>query len=277
MDLKAGVQAVTDVDMAPHHRLAIDRLVAMLEPDPDILALLLAGSIAHGYARPDSDIDVLVVVSAERMARQREEGRLTWSDPSICDWEGGYVDAKYLDLDLLGRVADHGSEPARYAFQGARVLLDRADGLQGLLARAVRYPIEGRDQRVARFTAQLLAWRWYHSEAVRKDSPYLGALARHKVTLFACRIVLARNERLYPFHKWLLTETERAPDRPPALLEDIDRMLREPDQARVERLVAEVLEWYAIDEPTANASWPSLFMEDTELAWLHGRAPIDDL
>ena len=72
-----------------------------------------------------------------------------------------------------------------------------------------------RDDRVARFAAQLLAYRWFHSEAVKKDSPYLGALARHKVTLFACRIVLARNERLYPFHKWLLAETERATDRPP--------------------------------------------------------------
>ncbi len=269
--------ALAGLELAPHHRDALERLVALLEPDPDILALVLGGSIAHGFARPDSDIDVLVLVSAERMARQRREGRLTWSDRSICDWEGGYVDAKYLDLELLGQVADHGSEPARYAWQGARVLLDRTDGLGTLMGRAVRYPIEGRDERVARFAAQLLAYRWFHSEAVKKESPYLGALARHKVTLFTCRIVLARNERLYPFHKWMLAETERATDRPPALLEDIDRMLREPDQARVERLVAEVLGWYGIDEAAANATWPTLFMEDTELAWLHGRAPIDDL
>ena len=42
-------------------------------------------------------------------------------------------------------------------------------------------------------------------------------------------------------------------------------------------LVAGVLDWYAIDEAAANATWPSLFMQDTELAWLHGRAAIDDL
>jgi hypothetical protein len=41
--------------------------------------------------------------------------------------------------------------------------------------------------------------------------------------------------------------------------------------------VADVLAWYGIDEAAANATWPTLFMEDTELAWLHGRAPIDDL
>jgi predicted nucleotidyltransferase len=269
--------ALEGLVVAAHHREAIERSVAQLEPDTDILALLLAGSLAHGYARPDSDIDVLVLVDAERMRRQRREGRLTWSDGSLCDWEGGYVDAKYLDLELLRQVAERGSEPSRYAFQGSRILIDRTDGLEELLARTVRYPIDGRDDRVARFTAQLLAWRWYHSEAVRKDSPYLGALARQKVTLFACRIVLARNERLYPFHKWLLAETERAPDRPVDLLEAIDGMLRDPDQDRVERLVASVLDRYAIDEAAANATWPSLFMEDTELAWLRDRAPIDDL
>jgi hypothetical protein len=269
--------AIDGLELSSHHRAAIDRLVALHEPDPDVRALVLAGSLAHGYARPDSDIDVLMVIDPVRMAERHRTGHLHWVDRTVCDWEGGYVDGNYVDVDLLEQVAVRGSEPAPFAWQDARVLMDRLIGLEALLGRVVRYPIEGRDDRVTRFTAQLLAWRWYHSEAVRRDSAYLGALARHKVTLFACRIVLARNQRLYPFHKWLLAETERANDRPPSLIEDIERMLREPSQPRVEGLVAQVLDWYAIDEAAANASWPSLFMEYTELAWLHGRAPIDDL
>lgn len=271
------MEALERMDLTPHHRDAVERLAARLERDPDALALVLAGSLAHGYARPDSDIDVLLVTSPERMAQRRRDGELHWVDHSICDWEGGYVDGKFADLDQLEQVAERGSEPARYAFQGAAILFDRTGRLEALLERVVRYPIEGRDDRVRRFTAQLLAFRWYHSEAIRQESAYLRAMALHKVTLFACRIVLARNARLYPFHKWLLAETERVPDRPPSLLEDIAAMLRTPDQARVEGLVRDVLDWYAIDEGAANGTWPDLFMEDTELAWLHGRAPIDDL
>ncbi|MET0772395.1 MAG: nucleotidyltransferase domain-containing protein [Candidatus Limnocylindrales bacterium] len=270
-------RALEGLGLTAHHRDALDRLVALLEPDPDILALVLAGSLAHGYARPDSDIDVQLLITPEAMATREREGRLTWVEHTICDWDGGYVDGKFSDVELLEDVATRGSEPARYAWRDARILFRRLDGLDELLERIVRYPVEGRDERVVRFTAQLLAWRWFHSEAVKKDSPYLGALARHKVTLFACRIVLARNERLYPFHKWMLAETERATDRPPGLLGDIDRMLREPDQARVEGLVAGLLDWYGIDEAAANATWGSRFMEDTELAWRHGRTPIDDL
>jgi predicted nucleotidyltransferase len=265
------------LQLTAHHRAAIERLRASLEPDRSILALLLAGSLAHGYARPDSDIDVLLLVSPEDMRRYRGERRLTWADRSYCDWDGGYVDAKYVDVEFLQRVAARGSEPARYAFQGARILSSRVDGLQELLVDATRYPLEGRQQRVERFAAQMLAWRWYHSEAIRQANPYLGSLARQKVILFACRIVLARNERLYPYHKWLLREVGRAPDRPPTLLEDIDGLLREPDQDRVVRFVSDVLEHFAIDEAETNATWPDLFMRDTEQAWLEGEPAVDDL
>lgn len=269
--------SLAGLHLLPHHRAAIERLVTRLEGDPDTLALLLGGSLAHGFAGPGSDVDVLQVVTPERMARQRVEGRLTWADGSLCDWEGGYVDSKYLDLELLGQVADRGSEPARYAFLDSRVLLGRTDVLDDLLLRIARYPIEGRDDRVTRFTAQLLGWRWYHTEGLRRASDYLAPLARQKVVLFACRIVLARNERLFPFHKWLLAETQRTTDRPPDLLGLVDEALRAREHAPVARLVSRVLDWYAIDEATANATWPSLYMEDTELAWLHGRPPIDDL
>ena len=89
--------------------------------------------------------------------------------------------------------------------------------------------------------------------------------------------MLARNARLYPFHKWLLRETERAPERPAMLLDDIDGLLREPSQLRVERLVADVLGGYGIDEAATNETWPSLYMQDVELAWMGGRPAIDDL
>lgn len=269
--------ALEGIELATHHRRALGRLVERLEPDDSVRALVLVGSLAHGYARPDSDLDVQLVVDHAEMERRMREGRLTWADAALCDWDGGYVDAKYVDTDLLERVAARGSEPARYAFHGARIVYSRVEGLEELLARVVRYPIEGRDDRVAGFTAQLLAWRWYHAEAVRKDSAYLLDLARAKVVLFACRVVLARNERLYPFHKWLLAETGDCADRPATLLEDLDEVLRGSDHQPVARLVAGVLGWYGIDEAAANATWASRYMRDTELAWLHGRAPIDDV
>ena len=48
-----------------HHptELNIDTLVAYLAAQPDVLAAYLFGSYARGDARPDSDVDLAVLLS----------------------------------------------------------------------------------------------------------------------------------------------------------------------------------------------------------------------
>jgi predicted nucleotidyltransferase len=268
---------IDGLELSPHHADSIANIVRAFEADGSTRALLLGGSIAHGYARPDSDIDVMIIVDAAEYRQRADEGRLVHVDRTLCTYEGGYVDGKYMDVDFLERVAAHGSDPARYAFQDARILSSRTDGLPELLASITRYPAEQTLDRMTRFTAQLLAWRWYFGESTRQRDPYLEVVALHKVVLFACRLVLAANERLYPYHKWLRRETARAPRRPPDLMERIERVLEERTVPLVDGLCGEVLAFYGIDEAGANASWPGRFLQDTELAWMSGHPAIDDL
>jgi predicted nucleotidyltransferase len=268
---------IRGLDLSAHHADSIGNIVRAFEADEGVLALLLGGSIAHGYARPDSDIDVMVVVGAEEYRQRVDEGRLVFVDHTLCTYEGGYVDAKYVDMGFLERVAAHGSDPARYAFQDARILSCRMAGLPEMLAAIARYPVEESADRMTRFTAQLLAWRWYFGQSARQHDRYLEVVALHKVVLFVCRLVLTANERLFPYHKWLLRETARAPGRPGRLMEDIERLLTDRTVPLVERLCGDVLVFYGIDESQAAASWGGQFLKDTELAWTSGHPAIDDL
>ena len=54
--------------MLDHHRQAVDRLTAELSPNPHFLAVLLAGSIARGTERPDSDVDLILLATDEESA-----------------------------------------------------------------------------------------------------------------------------------------------------------------------------------------------------------------
>ena len=47
----------------------------------------------------------------------------------LCTYPGGYVDAKYTSMSCINQVALVGSEPARWAFDGARVLFNRINTL----------------------------------------------------------------------------------------------------------------------------------------------------
>jgi predicted nucleotidyltransferase len=262
--------------MEPHHRESIRNLTRAFEADPSIRALILGGSLAHGFARPDSDIDVAIVVSAEERARRGAEGRLHYTNRDLCTYREGYVDGKFMDEAFLRLVAKRGSDPARYAFQDARILFSRLAGLEQMLADIVRYPVEEKAERIARFASQLLAWRWFFDESVRQDSDYLRILAVQKVVLFSCRIVLAANELLYPYHKWMLRVALGAPRQPTGFAASIDRILSTPSSETIDAHCRATLALAELDPDAVNAIWPSHFMQDTELRWMDDTPAIDD-
>ena len=262
--------------MLPHHAQSIANLTAAFQADPSVLALILGGSLAHGFAKPDSDIDVAIVISAEDLARRRAEGKLHYNNRTLCTYDG-YIDGKYMDLDFLQLVAARGSDPIRFAFQGNRILFSRVAGLDELLAAIVRYPVAEKRERIERFVAQLLAWRWYYSEAIRQENQYLRTLAVQKLILFGSRLVLAENELFFPYHKWLLRVLATAPRQPANLQADIQALLAFPPWERVDTYVKNLLAFVGLDFAAADALWPTRFMRDTELRWMTQEPCIDDL
>jgi len=261
--------------MHPHHTAALRRTTEFFEHTPEAQALLLGGSLAHGFGGPASDVDVLILLSDAAYAARAQTGQLTFFSRELCDYPDGYVDGKYLRLGFLAQVAERGSEPARFAFQDAQVLFSRAPGLEAALAAAARYPAEGVADRQARFYAQFEAWHWYAHEAFKHGNRYLLGVAVSKLVLFGGRLILAHNALLYPYHKWFLRQLERAPQRPPDLLPAIARLYAEPTADAVTAffdLIRTFQPW-----PTPAAGWPAQFMHDSELNWLTGAPPIDDL
>jgi hypothetical protein len=263
--------------MKQHHHDSIERFLARYGADEAVVAVLLAGSLAHGYARPDSDIDVLLVVSEEEFQRRKASAELAFSvwDRSICTYEGGYVDCKVVSLAFLETLAERGSDPARYAFKDAKVLLSRQSGLDALLARVVRFNDDEQPRRRHRFACQLLAWKWYFSEAIKNDNAYLVHLATQKVMLFSSRLVLNENRALYPYHKRLLNEVSKLSAKPRGFDAALLQVGKDPSAAAINQLVADVLAFVGIREQ--DVDWPNQFLQDSELNWLHQPAPVDDV
>ncbi|MCZ7545015.1 MAG: nucleotidyltransferase domain-containing protein [Anaerolineae bacterium] len=253
----------------------MQRVVAHFQRDPEVRALILGGSLAHGFARPDSDIDILIVVSGRDYQARRQEGRLTFFSRELCTYDSGYADGKYLDVDFLRRVAAQGSEPARFAFADARVLFSQVDGLAELVREIARYPAQDKVNRIRRFHAQLDAWNWFTGETLKLGDPYLLGVAVSKLALFGGRLILAHNELLYPYHKWFLKVLETAKDRPRDLLPRIRALYEDPSRENI-RLFYETVKNFREWE-TPDTAWPMQFMADNELTWMNGFTAIDDL
>lgn len=102
-----------------HHVDSIVPIVEHFSTRDEVVALLLTGSLAHGFARPASDVDIAIVVSAAEYQKRKLVGELTYYDDRLSTYTGGYVDGKYVDLQFIRDVAARGSEPARFALKDA--------------------------------------------------------------------------------------------------------------------------------------------------------------
>ena len=261
--------------METHHQTAIEDFLKLYRDKPEFIAILLAGSLAHGYAKPDSDIDIMLVADEREYAKRKADGKLAFSLWDICTYPGGYIDCKVVSLVALAEIADRGSDAARYAFKDAKILAGATVELAAALAKTCRFPQEKQADRQYRFVCQLLAWKWYMSQAVAKQNAYLVHLAAHKVILFACRIILNLNQMLYPYHKWLLEETKRAPRQPAEFQKILAEFAQAPDFGWAQSLTDAVLAFIGVAEP--GTDWPNRFMADSELNWLDHEPPVDDL
>jgi hypothetical protein len=258
----------------PHHQLTVERLIDCFQTDPNFLALLIGGSLVKGYGNESSDVDFMLIATDAEFARRSAERALTYYSTDLCDYPGGYVDGKIVNVAFLEEVADRGSEPARSAFENVIVAYSHVPPLADLLNRITAYPEANHAAKIQSFYAQLLAMQWYVGEAEKRDNQYLMMHTVSDLVLFGGRMILAHNRMLYPYHKWFLRRLQDVPEKPVELMTLIDQLLNEPSKATADRFCDTILNFTTW--PTPPEGWPARFLEDTEWAWRRGSAGIGD-
>ena len=261
--------------MEQHHQESIEKFLDLYKKDPNILAILLGGSIVHGFAQSDSDIDVLIIVDSEEYQRRRKINDLTFPIKDICTYENGYIDCKVIDINFLTKVSKYGSDPARYAFTDNKILFSKVNNLSVLLEEITSYPKDKKREREKRFASQLLAWKWFYSEGLKKKNNYLVFLSLQKIVLFSSRIILNENEMLYPFHKWMLEEVKVATRKPEGYMDKVNEIFESHTLDKVNKFCKEVLDFVKLEEQAID--WPNYFLKDSEQNWIAHEPPVDDL
>jgi predicted nucleotidyltransferase len=260
--------------MYDHHHRVIERLTEKFKADSECLSLMIGGSLVRDWGRPDSDIDVLLLISEEDFQRRMETGSVLYFDAEICDYEGGYIDGKYIDVAYLQDAAERGIEPTRSAFVNTQIAFSRLPELPDLIQRVTAYPEHERDAKMKAFYSELLLLKWFAGEAEKRGDAYLMTRTVADLVLFGGRLILAYNRILYPFHKWLMRAVSEAPDKPADLMELTDNLLTAPSKANAEAYVENLTnfqDWgVSFEQAVKN------FTRDRERHWRNGPPPIHD-
>ena len=257
-----------------HHQRAIDRLGDAYRNDPRFRGLVIGGSVAKGYARDDSDVDFVIIATDEAFERHRRERDLFVNRRDLCDYDGGFVDGKIVDLSFLEGVAERGNEPSRAAFEGAFVAYSHIPDLDVLLRRIPVYPEAGHDDRVKAFYSMAFIQHWLFHEAERHGNRYTLTRAASQLALFAGRLILAHNRRLFPYHKWLPRTLESVPEKPAGMMACFNDLLDEPSGERATALFEQVRSFH--DWGVSDLEAYTWFMTDVEWSWTSGTTPIED-
>ena len=195
-------------------------------------------------------------------------------ETKFCDYPGGYVDGKVVNLEFLQSVAERGSEPARDAFRDAWIAYSEIPELEELLKKIPVFQKEEKLNKISKFYAQFETANWMIKEAERRNDEYLLTRAITDLILFGGRLILEHNEILYPFHKLFMKTLEKAPYKPENLMVLIDNLLNDRNSENAIILfetIKNFTKWKIQD------FWAIRFLLDTEWAWIDGKPYVGDL
>lgn len=254
-----------------HHERALAVYVDLVRRDPATLAVIAVGSVARGTERPDSDVDVYLVVDDEAFDAALARNRLSWIERQDAVYAGGYVDVKLASPRVLAAAAENGDDPMRASFEGARIAFARIDGLPEALDAIVRLPDEAWDARVRSQLAQArIHGGYFLRQAEARDDPFLRAHASTHLALAAARAALAERRTLLRGPKYVAA-TLAALDLPDGFLDRWRELVARPAADTGARMLVAVEDWLgpALDHDDTL----STFIRDNELAWLLGTMP----
>ena len=213
--------------MYRHHIESAQKLREYFEGRDGVIAVVLDGSTVKGNARPDSDIDAIIVVTEEKYAELAAQNRLAEVIPGHCTYEGGYFDVKYKTKSILARAAEHASEPTRNAYVKAQVLCTTDAEIPALVAAIERYPEHTVDDKIRCFCANLQLNRGYFLHIVPEDNSFMRAHLAQEIVYSVYRLILIENRMLFPCNRRLEETVSACGKRPEGILELGRRFLRE--------------------------------------------------
>lgn len=192
--------------MYKHHEMSIENMKDYFRKCGAI-ALILAGSVAKGTERADSDLDGIVILSEEEYAEKEKNNTTTETIDGLCTYEGGYFDIKYMTKQYLKDLAEKGSEPARNGFAKAKILFCDDAEIEAILPLIPIFQKTEKEEKLLSFYSDF----WLNYYYFLKSCPIDGYMKMHTISeiIYSIyRMMLQENEILFDCNRRLEQQVE---------------------------------------------------------------------
>lgn len=256
-----------------HHDRALAAYIDEVRDDPEVLAVILVGSLARRSEREGSDVDIYLVVTEERFARETHAGRFAWTARHGLDYPGSYIDVKLASPSYLRTAVERGDDPTRASFAGARVVYTDDEDLGDLVAKIAALPDAAWEERVRSHVAQARLYGGYFlAQGAGRGDDFLVRHAAVHLALAAARAAFAAAHVLMPGPKYVTGLIHSIPT-PDGFVSAWERAVGDPGIETGTELLRRLMDWLGQGITPDEAL--STFIRDNELTWLRGGVPAE--
>lgn len=261
--------------MYKHHEESLERLIRYFSDKEEVIAVIFGGSVAKGCERPDSDLDAMVVITEEAYRLRVESNTTAETIDGYCTYEGGYFDIKYMTKEFLADAAEKGSEPARNAFLGSRVLFTKDEEIPHIVDKIPVFQRQEKEDKMLSFYADFWLNYYYFLKSCPVDG-YMKLHAVNEVIYSIYRMILQENEILFPCNRRLEESVEKISGET-ARLAGLGRIsAKTQEMADVEAFVSFFLEITSYEIPENIGNVLSRYTTDFEQWWRVPRPNINE-
>ncbi|MFC1745197.1 nucleotidyltransferase domain-containing protein [Candidatus Riflebacteria bacterium] len=242
---------VNGTNMKSWHKQTIQNLKRVFNENLDYLAFIVGGSVARGDARDDSDVDYLIIVS-DRLFAESKKGWKYHSAYEYCAPPCTEANGLMITKKCLKRLMRKGNEPTRWALKKISMEFCRDSEIQKILEKISTYPIGSQQEKIEGFYSQVKGNYMLLKKGLKSSNNYLIHHCIDKIVFFSARLILADNKMLYPNRKWLMSEVEKAVDKPDKFNEYALELLSNPGLERAKNFIERVFNYKNYPEPSGG-------------------------
>ena len=255
-----------------HHEQTLAAFTGDQSARPEVLGVIVVGSVARGDERSDSDVDLYLVLTDDAYDAAAAIGQVAYVTGLGVSYPGGYLDVKLASPHYLRAAVDEGDDPTRASFDRGRVIFDRTGELGELVDRMADLSEQAWSQRVHTYRAQLdLYGGYFLVQAHQRGNRFLLLHSAVHSCLAAGRLALAQARRLYRGQKYLAADLAALTELPVGFLTAWWAVMNDPTPGSAHTLIQIVADW--LGEPLSVDESLSTFITTNELSWLNRTIP----
>jgi len=252
--------------MLKHHAESLQIMREHFQGNDDVLALILGGSIAKGEARPDSDLDGMVIITDQAYAKRKAEGQLVEYISGKCTYPEGYFDIKYFDKNYLEAAAKLGSDPTRNSFVKSKVIFSSDSDIEKIIEQIQTYPQNEKLERILLFHSILrYASGYFYQSGIRNNDQYMLDKCCFEIVYAGLRMLYVHNEVFFPCHLRLIEYANRLAHKPDNIIDLAKAVNEKKDADSIKAFVDAILNF--TDWGIEPSSYASVYIERMEQTW----------